>query len=656
MKLEIALFGNPNVGKSTLFNELTGGSYPVGNWTGTTVNLMIGHFHYKKQAVDIVDMPGIYSLLTHSPEQIAGCDYLLKYHPDAIINIIDSTNLERNLYLTTQLIETGVPVVVALNMDDEMKEQGVYVDAKLLSELLGTPCVKISATKGHGLSKLLDTVMAVAEHPSLTDSDKLIRQFSPQLQEKLEHIVQMIDSDNVPEHIDRHWIGLQMMKEHWQGDLPEELQGQGNTWEATIGEERYRIISEIVKQVVKVSPLIRRRQLSQKIDAIVCNRFLAFPVFIVVMFLIFFLAFGPVGNVVYNGFSYLFNDIFAAATLKWLTAASAGPVITGLVIDGIIGGVGAVMVFLPQLTILFLCLAMLEFSGYIARAAFMTDKLLAKFHLSGMSFIPMVLGFGCSVPAIMACRSLDNKRERLLTMMIIPFMSCSARMPVYVLFAAAFFADKKYLIIFSIYALGILMAFITAVILSPMIMKKQSPLFMMEMPPYRKPVWHCVWRSVWVRVWDFISHAGTVILIASIVVWFLSNFNSDFVMVTSNESLLGNIGRGMSPFFAPLGFGYWQITVALILGFMSKEAVISTLAVLYAGASSLTLALTSVITPVAAFALMVFVLLYTPCIATLTAMRRESGSWKYTFFMMVYQFGVAWVVSFLIYHLLRFFT
>jgi ferrous iron transport protein B len=656
MKMEIALFGNPNSGKTTLFNELTGDSRSVGNWTGTTVKLDIGHFHYKKQAFDIVDMPGIYSLLTHSPEQIAGCEYLLNYHPDAIINIVDSTNLERNLYLTTQLIEAGIPMVVALNMDDEMKDQGIYVDAKLLSQLLGVPCIKISATRNRGLAKLLDTVLAVVANPGLCDSDKIVRQFSPDLQQELEKIIGMIDDTQVPDHLDRHWIGLQMMKEHWQGELPAELQGQGDVWEAKIGEERYRIISDIVKRVKKVSPILRRQQVSKKIDALVCHRYLALPIFLVVMFAIFFLAFGPVGNIIYQTFNYLFNVVFADLATKWLAAANSGPVVTGMIIDGIIAGVGAVMVFLPQLTILFFCLALLEFSGYIARAAFITDKLLAKFGLSGMSFIPMVLGFGCSVPAIMACRSLHNKGERLLTMMIIPFMSCSARMTVYALFAAAFFAEKKYLIIFALYALGIVMAFITAVILSPMLMKKEKPVFLMVMPPYRIPVWHCVWRSVWVRVWDFISHAGTVLLIASIVVWFLSNFSASLQMVEGNKSLLSNIGQTMAPLFAPLGFGYWQIAVALILGFMSKEAVISTLAVLYAGTSSLALALTSVITPVAAFALLVFVLLYTPCLATLTAMRRESDSWRSTLFMMAYQFGVAWLLSFAIYHILMLFA
>ena len=656
MKLEIGLFGNPNCGKTTLFNELTGGNRSVGNWTGTTVTLDIGHFHYKKQAIDLVDIPGIYSLFTHTPEQLTGCEYLLNYHPDVLLNVVDSTNLERNLYLTTQLIESGIPVVVALNMHDAMQEQGLFVDAKKLSELLGTPCVKISAAKGYGIEKLLETIMAVVKNPSLCDSDRIVNQFSPEIREKLEQIVAQIDDESVPEHIDRHWVGIQMMKEHWQGELPEELRGQGDAWETAISEERYRIIGQIVDQVIKVSPLIRRRQLSEKIDAVVCNRYLALPIFCLVMFLIFYLAFGPLGNALNNAFEYLFNDLIAGWVSAGLTAAGAGSFLSGLIIDGIIGGVGAVMVFLPQLAILFLCLALLEFSGYMARAAFITDKLLSKFGLSGMSFIPMILGFGCSVPAIMACRALDNKKERLLTMMIIPFFSCSARMPVYAVFAAAFFADMQYLVIFSLYFLGILVALLTSVILRPKIMQKEKPVFLMEMPPYRKPVWHCIWSSVWVRVWDFISRAGTIILLASVVVWLLSNVNISFQMVGTDASILSTIGKFIAPIFSPMGFGFWQIAVALITGFMAKEAVISTLGVLYASAAvPLSAVLTSLISPASAFALMVFVLLYTPCVATLTAMRRESGSAKYTLFMMLYQLGVAWLVSFIIYHLINLF-
>jgi ferrous iron transport protein B len=623
--MEIALFGNPNSGKTTLFNELTGGSLSVGNWTGTTVNVETGHFRYKNQEADILDLPGVYSLLTASPEQMAGCLYLRQTPPDVIVNIVDATNLERNLYLTTQLVETGLPVVVALNMNDELQAQGVIIDTKLLSGLLGVPCVKISSTTGQGLRKLLDSVLEAAGQER--NQDEVKRFIAPDGRDMLEKAAEVCDQPAQP-------IGATL------------------TLKTAAAEERYQAVTNIVAQVRNFSPLARWRRLSKKIDAVVCHRVLALPIFFAVMFFIFFLSFGPVGNVVYRGFDYLFRDVFATTVSQWLAAGQVGPVLSGLIVDGIIRGVGAVMAFLPQLAILFFCLALLEFSGYIARAAFITDKFLAHFGLSGMSFIPMILGFGCSVPAIMACRSLHHRGERLLTMMIIPFISCSARMTVFALLAATFFNEQRFLVIFLLYVLGVVMAFITSLILSPFLLKGHRPAFLMEMPPYRKPVWHCVWRSVWVWVWDFLSHAGTVILIAAVAVWFLSNFNASWQMVDSSNSLLGNIGRGMAPLFAPLGFGYWQIVVALILGFMSKEAVISTLAVLYAGTATLSAALATVISPLAAFALMVFILLYTPCIATLTAMHRESGSWGYTLLMMIYQFGVAWLASFLIYHFL----
>lgn len=613
--MNIAIIGNPNSGKTTLFNQLTGGSLSVGNWTGTTVSLARGHFRYKNEELEISDLPGLYSLLSPAAEQTAIRQYLCQTPPDILINIVDATNLERNLFLTSQLAETGVPMLVALNMNDELRAQGIRIDAKLLSRLLGVNCHKISAITGQGVHKLLDAIVAFDEANKETAVGQSLAR------EKVAAFCREARPQSADEQVG--------------------------------AEQRYRQIAAMVRQVKSVSPLAQRRRLSKKIDALVCHRVLALPIFFLLMLLIFFLSFGPPGDLIYRGFDHLFRDIFAGAVGRWLAEGQVGPVLSGLITEGMISGVGAVMVFLPQLAILFFCLALLEQSGYIARAAFITDKLLARFGLSGMSFIPMILGFGCSVPAIMACRSLHHRGERALTMMLIPFMSCSARMTVFVLLASIFFAGHKFLLIFLLYVLGVVMAFITSVLLRPWLMKGHRPLFLMEMPPYRKPVWHCVWQSVWVRVWDFLSHAGTVILIAAIVVWFLSNFNAGWQMVDSQNSLLSNIGRAMAPLFAPLGFGYWQITVALVLGFMSKEAVISTLAVLYAGTASLAGALTAAISPIAAFALMVFVLLYTPCIATLTAMRRESGSWGYTLMMMTYQFTVAWIAAFIIYRILR---
>lgn len=653
MKAEIALLGNPNCGKTTLFNELTGDNKSVGNWTGVTVTLEVGHFHYQEQAIDIVDLPGIYSLLTHSPEQITACEYLVNYHPDVLINIVDSTNLERNLYLTTQLVETGVPVVVALNMEDELKKQGLALDAKALSEQLGVPCVKISATKRIGIDRLMQTVMEVVRKPSLGRSERAADFYSAEIKNRIDEMAAQIDKTAVPAHLNLRWVALQMLEEHWQGNAPAHRDdGAGDDWELKIGEERYARIREIVPKVLKKSPLVRRNELTKKIDAVVCHRIWALPVFILVMLVVFYISFGPFGSMINGWFGVFFDEILPRAARAALAAIHAGPVVESLVVDGVIAGVGGVLVFLPQLMLLFFFLALLEYSGYMARAAFITDKLLARFGLSGMSFIPMVLGFGCSVPAVMACRALDSRRERLLTMSVVPFMSCSARMPVYLMFAAAFFASQKWLVIGSLYLLGIMAALLTALVLSPMIMKKERPLFLMEMPPYRKPVWHCVWRTLWLRTWDFISRAGSIILVASVIVWFLNSFDTSLQLTAdSSQSILSRLGVLLAPLFRPLGFGYWQIAVALLTGLMAKEAVVSTLAVLLTAGAAVDTALAAMLSPAAAYALLVFVLLYTPCVATLAAIRRESASTSFMLRIFVYQLVVAWLLAFAVYHI-----
>lgn len=658
MKMEIALFGNPNSGKTSLFNELTGDNRSVGNWTGVTVTLDIGHFHYQKQAFDIVDLPGIYSLFTHSPEQLTACEYLLNYHPDVIVNVVDVTNLERNLYLTTQLVETGVPVVVALNMVDELRQQGLSIDTAELSRQLGVPCIGISATKRIGISKLMDKVVELANDKHICNSMVISSRFSPEIRNKLDEIMHSLPENVVPEHINPRWAAVQMLEEHWPKEgMPEELIGGGDDWEGKIGKERYSIIADIVPRVIKKSPFIKRNEITKKIDAVVCHRFFALPIFVLVMCTIFFLSFGPLGLFIQDLFELVFIDWLPAVTASLFATLGVNAVITGLVVNGIIAGVGAILVFLPQLMLLFLCLAFLENSGYMARAAFLTDKMLASFGLSGMSFIPMVLGFGCSVPAIMTCHALENRRERMLTMMVIPFMSCSARMPVYALLAAAFFVSGQSLVIVSLYFLGILMALCTAFVISPFLMKKERPIFMMEMPPYRKPIWHCVWRTVSMRIWNFISSAGTVILIGSVVIWFLSSFDWHLHVVAGSESILSSIGIVISPVFIPLGFGIWQIAVALISGFISKEAVVSSLAILLAGSgTTVGAALTGLISPAAAYALMVFVLLYPPCIATLAAVRRESSSTLFTAAMIGYQLLVAWLVAFVVYRIGLFFA
>jgi len=648
--------GNPNCGKTTLFNELTGDNKSVGNWTGVTVTLEIGHFHHQNTIIDIIDLPGIYSLFTHSPEQLTACEYLLNYHPDVIINVVDATNLERNLYLTTQLLETGVPVVVALNMCDELADQGLALNTKALANLLGAPCVRISATKRIGMANLIEKATGLALQPNPPTQGRLAERFPSHINKKLAEVQAVMDTSTIPGHINRRWVALQMLEEHWPGDIPQDLLGAGDTWEAEIGEQRYRIIADILPQVLQRAPLIKGRGLTRRIDAVACHRLWALPVFFAVMMAIFWLSFGPPGNFIKGLFEWVLGKWLPALLTQGLAAVGAGEIIRSLLVEGILFGVGGVLVFLPQLTILFFCLALLEYSGYMARAAFITDKLLARFGLSGMSFIPMILGFGCSVPAIMATRALENKRERLLTMTVIPFMSCGARMPVYALFAGAFFASGHSVLIFSLYILGVLVGLATAMLLKPLIMKEEKPLFLMEMPRYRKPVWHCVGRTVWVRAWDFISRAGTIILMAAIIIWFLNHFTWSFTYTAGGQgSILQSWGHGLTPLFRPLGFGYWPFVVALLAGFMAKEAVVATLSVLLAGGLGLGAALTTMLTPAAACAFLVFVLLYTPCVAAVAALKRESGSLKFLCGYMIYQLLAAWLISLVIYRLVLLF-
>ncbi len=650
MKLEVALLGNPNCGKTTLFNELTGDNKTVGNWTGVTVTLEIGHFHYDNNYIDIIDLPGIYSLFTHSPEQITVCEYFLNYHPDVIINVVDSTNLERNLYLTTQLIDTGVPVVVALNMGDELANQGLTLDAEYLSEELGVPCIRISATQRTGIKRLMEKVVEVSKNPALVDKNKLASRFSPDLNKTINDTAAALDASMIPEHINPRWLALQKLMEHWPHNADTISEGTGDRWEMLIGRERYMIIADIIAHTLKKSPYVNRHKTSKKLDSILCNRYLALPIFALIMLAVFYFAFGPVGNFLCDLLKIFLAGWLPRTVDALLISAGAVDGLRSLIVEGVIGGVGGVMVFVPQLAILFFCLAILEYSGYMSRAAFMTDRLLSGFGLSGMSFIPMILGFGCSVPAIMSCRVLENKRERLLTMAVVPFMSCGAKMPVYALFVAVFFAAHQGLIIFGLYALGIIIGLITATLLKPLIMKKERTVFLMEMPPYRKPVWHCVFRTVWSRLWDFISRAGSIILLASVIIWFFSHFSWHLYLVNESNSMLQAIGVFLVPLFKPLGIDHWQLIVALMTGFMAKEAVVSTLSVLY-GAKLLAGSLTAIISPAAALAFLVFVLLYTPCIATIAAIRRESRSLKFAFGVIIYQLLVAWCVSFIAYNI-----
>ncbi|MDD2220774.1 MAG: ferrous iron transport protein B [Clostridia bacterium] len=656
MKLNIALTGNPNSGKTLLFNEITGEDQSIGNWPGVTVEIATKQIIYKEHQITMADLPGIYSLVPHSPEQTMACDFIIGKNgvpPEIIIDVVDVTNLERSLYLSTQLISTGLPIVLALNMYDELEASNFAIDIDELSSQLGVPCVPISAAKRKGLAELLDVALDLHHWKLETNAGNIWRRFSPDLMAELEMVAHQIKPNDGPDYLDRRWLAQQILEEHdyWHDVTPTV---KGDKWEAAFGSERYRIVAEINAVVFHRQSQFIRQRLSRKIDALTCHRVLALPIFLCVMAIIFFFSFGPPGQFVTAPFDYLLHSILPAFFQKGLTAAPAW--LSGLFLDGIWAGVAGILVFLPQLIILFFFLALLEDSGYMARAAFIMDRLLKSFGLAGTSFIPMILGFGCSVPAILACRNMENIKQRKLTILAVPFMSCSARLPIYAMFAASVFAAHQGTVIFSLYILGMIFGLLTALFFSKFVYKGGKGVFVMEIPPYRRPIWHCIWRRLWLRIWDFIARACPVLIVASVGIWFFSNYSFALqpTATSGEENMLQGFGKLIAPLLTPLGFGDWKAAVALMIGFLRKEAVVSTLAILYGGGGELALSsiLSTVFSPAAAYSFLVFALLYTPCVATVAVMRKEGGSWRFALMSIAYQLAVAWGVAFVAYQLL----
>ncbi|MCL2677837.1 MAG: ferrous iron transport protein B [Clostridiales bacterium] len=661
-KIRIALAGNPNSGRSSLFNELTGGKQEVGNWAGVSVEISKGFWEKAGGQCEILDLPGIYSLFPHLPEQIDAIECLKSLavgdenEANIIVNVVDATNLERSLYLTTQLLEIGLPVIVALNMSDELQKKDYRVDEDALSALLGLPCIKIAANKRRGFEALWQKVCEMAQASPLIDHNRIFAQFDPDILQEAERIEQVVSERDSSGRLRPRWVAQQVLEGHWHERLEQVLPGHDTElWEERVSRERYRVINGIVSQVLTRDPLARRRDVTQKLDALLCHRVLALPFFFLIMAAVFAVSFGPPGRFLMAKVQAIFTVWLPGLASAALSALSAPDWLDSLVIDGVLAGAGGLLVFLPQLAVLFFFLVLLEDSGYIARAAFITDRFLSRFGLGGRSFIPLLLGFGCSVPAIMAARSLDNRRERLLTMFVTPFMSCSARLPVYGLLTMAFFASRQGLVVLGLYVAGILAALLTLMIANKLAKKQPRAPFIMEMPPYRLPVWHCVWKRLWIRVWDFIYKAGTFIVLASIIVWLLSHFDWSLRFVAAGgENILSVLGRHIAPLFAPLGFGEWQTSVALFTGLFSKEAVVATISVLYAEAGNMEMlaeVLQSVLTPLSALSFLVFVLLYTPCVATVATLYRESKSLLFTLSSVIYQFIFAWVAAFAVYRI-----
>ena len=658
--LTFALVGNQNCGKTTLFNQLTGSNQHVGNFPGVTVDRKDGVIKGYKNTL-ITDLPGIYSMSPYSSEEIVTRNFLLKEKPKAIINIVDATNIERNLYLTMQLLELNMPMVVALNMMDEMSGNGGTVLINELEAHLGVPVVPISAAKGEGIDELVSHVLHVAYYQ---EKPQFLQHFDNQALDRcinaIEHLIEdhakkariplrfaaskLAENDSLLlEQLDLSQNEKEIL-EHIRKQLEEE---SSLDCSAAIASDRFHSIINICRQTVKKPHESKERLRSQKIDQFLTGKYTGIPAFIGIMGIVFFLTFNVIGSflqgILENGVSIVTNYV---DTL--LTQAQINVALHSLIIDGIFNGVGTVLSFLPIIVTLFFFLSILEDSGYMARVAFIMDKLLRKIGLSGRSIVPMLIGFGCTVPGVMASRTLSSRRDRQMTIILTPFMSCSAKLPIYAFFTSVFFPGKGALVMIFLYVFGILTGIIFALILKGSLFKGEPVPFVMELPNYRMPGAKNVCQLLWEKAKDFVQRAFTVIFVATIVIWFLQTFDLRFNIVTeSKDSILAILAGYIAPIFNPLGFGDWRISTALISGFMAKESVVSTLSILYGSTQSLLMSLT---TP-AALSLLIFCLLYTPCIAAIAAIKRElNGKWA-----LIVVFGqclIAWLASFVVYHLI----
>ena len=658
-----ALAGNQNCGKTTLFNALTGSNQHVGNFPGVTVDQKAGVI--KGTDHQVVDLPGIYSIRPYTQEEIVTRDFILKSRPDAIINIVDATNMERNLYLTLQLLTLQVPTVIALNMMDELVGNGGSVDVQKMSEAIGVPVVPISAAKNQGITELVDTLIDTAS-----------RRVTPKVQDfcpegpvhRCIHAVCHIIEDHAQRiNIARRFCAMKLIegeqdffdalelsqneKELIEHTVIEMEHETGLDRNAALADMRYNFIEKVCGECVVKAKESREHRRSMQIDKVLTHRIFAIPLFIAIMGLVFFLTFNVVGAFLSNVMSYAIDGLTLLAD-RALTAYGINPVVHSLVIDGIFAGVGSVVSFLPLIVTLFFFLSILEDSGYMARVAFVMDKLLRKIGLSGRSFVPMLVGFGCSVPAIMATRTLSSNRDRKMTILLTPFMSCSAKIPIYTLFAAAFFPGHELLVMLALYFGGILVGILVALVLKNTAFKGNPVPFVMELPNYRFPSAKSVVLLMWEKAKDFLTRAFTVIFMATVIIWFMQTFDTRLnVVENSADSILAALGRLVSPIFAPLGFGDWRMVTALVSGFTAKEAVVSTFGVILGvSTEQLGIALHSLFTTASAASFLAFCLLYTPCVAAVSTIKTELKSgWK-TVGIVFAQCLVAWLAAFLVYH------
>lgn len=673
--VSVAFIGNPNCGKTTLFNAYTGANLKVANWPGVTVEKKEGKTVYDRQEFKLIDLPGIYSLTSYTMEEKVSRECIMSDEVDVIVDVVDASSLERNLYLALQLIELGKPVVLALNMMDIVEERGMEIDLHRLPEMLGVPAIPVSARKKSGLSILMH---AVAHHKDYAKQSPLIHHHpneGPSAHPHNHHAeYAMVYQDYIEDKIDlvtaallaaypnlnnSRWHAIKYLEKDAEIMKAYPLEGEeiiDRSYEKEIINQKYDFIEEIIEETL-VNKSAKAAK-TDKIDYYLTNKYWGLPIFLGIMATVFFLTF-TIGDWL-KGYFEIGLEYFSGAVSAGLAAVHAGGMMTSLVVDGIISGVGGILTFLPNIFILFLALAFLEDSGYMSRVAFVMDDIMSRLGLSGRAFIPLLLGFGCSVPAVMASRALEHRKDRLKTILITPFMSCSARLPIYVLFSSMFFGNSAMLVCYSMYLLGIAVAIATAFVISKVDGSRAEHTLLIELPEYKTPNVRTIAIYVWEKVKDYLSKAGTVIFIASVIMWILLNFGTQGYTTDISQSFGSMIGKGIVPLFKPIGLGYWQIVVALIAGIAAKEVVVSSCSVLF-GISNVTghggMAAFAVTLggmgfgPVNAYALMVFCLLYIPCTATIATIHREVESRKLTVLIVLFQLVVAWVMSFLVYRI-----
>ena len=668
-QMRVALAGNPNCGKTTLFNALTGSNQYVGNWPGVTVEKKEGETRIGDRTVTVVDLPGIYSLSPYSMEEIVARDFIIGEAPDCVIDIVDATNLERNLYLTVQLLELERPTVLALNFMDEVEKRGDKIDVHRLSKELGVPVIPITARTGEGIEELMHTAHRQMHLGVTIEPDDLYDDYTHDIHHRMGELLHdYAYAANLP----AHWASIKLLE----GDaiveralnLPPEVKQRLDALvaeyenssdlgdrETLIADSRYQYIQKVVSASVERGGVPGELTLSEKIDRVVTHRVFAIPLFLCTMLVMFVVTFGPFG-------SWLSEGVGAGmdALSRWLAPTLEGmgvsPVLISLVCDGIIAGVGGVLTFLPQIALLFFFLSLLEDSGYMSRAAFIMDRALRRFGLSGKAFIPMLMGFGCSVPAIMGARTMENEKDRRMTILLVPFMSCSAKLPVYGLISAAFFGPWAGLVVFGLYIIGMLVGIASGLFFKKTLFAGEPAPFVLELPPYRLPSLGNMLTHVWQKVKGFLVKAGTLILLMSMVLWLLQSFDFSLRMVEdASQSMLGALGNVLAPLFAPCGFGFWQAAVALLTGLIAKEMVVSSLSMFYgfsltAGGGEVAAAMAG-FTPLSAFAMLVFILLYVPCVAAVSTLFKEMQSRKWAWFSIAWQIGCAYILSLLVYQI-----